>query len=82
MGVGVCICNALTCVLGAYYRVDREIIDRVVDELQNNVLSKMPFVDLSKMKVNLIRADGNKFCAIAGSKLEGVLMQIRVITYL
>jgi hypothetical protein len=57
---------------GAYYRVDREIIDRVVDELQNNVLSKMPFVDLSKMKVNLIRADGNKFCAISGSKLEGL----------
>ena len=26
MGVGVCICNGLTCVLGAYYRVDREII--------------------------------------------------------
>jgi len=54
----------------------------VVDELQNNVLSKMPFVDLSKMKVNLIRADGNKFCAIAGSKLEGVSTQIRVFTYL
>lgn len=41
-----------------------------------SVLSKMPFVDLSKMKVNLIRADGNKFCAIAGSKLEGVYVGV------
>lgn len=45
------------------------------------MLSKMPFVDLSKMKVNLIRADGNKFCAIAGSKLEGVCVCVDVLGF-
>ena len=57
---------------GAYYRVDREIIDRVVDELHQNVLSKMPFVNLKQLKVNLVRADGSKFCNLAGSKLDGL----------
>lgn len=57
---------------GAYYRVDREIIERVVEELHQNVLSKMPFVNLKQMKVNLVRADGSKFSSLAGSKLDGL----------
>ena len=43
-----------------------------MDELHQNVLSKMPFVNLKQMKVNLVRADGSKFCNLAGSKLDGL----------
>lgn len=43
-----------------------------MDELHQNVLSKMPFVNLKDLRVNLVRADGSKFCSIAGSKLDGL----------
>jgi hypothetical protein len=57
---------------GLYYRVDTDIVDRVVEELHSNVLSKMPFVDLSRLKVNLQRTDNKSWVQTAGSKIDGM----------
>ena len=61
----------------AYYRVDTGIVDRVVEELHSNVLSKMPFVDLSRLRVNLHRTDNKAWTAMAGSKIEGMQEKVQ-----
>jgi len=62
---------------GLYYRVDTDIVDRVVEELHSNVLSKMPFVDLSRLKVNLQRTDNKSWVQTAGSKIDGMKEQVQ-----
>lgn len=38
---------------GSFYRVDKSIVDSVVDQLYENVVAKLPFSDLSNLKLHL-----------------------------
>lgn len=38
---------------GSFYRVDKSIVDSVVDQLYENVVARLPFSDLSNLKLHL-----------------------------
>ena len=40
--------------------------------MEQNVLSKMPFINLGGLTVNLQRADGQNWMALKGSKVDGM----------
>lgn len=55
---------------GQYYKIANEIVERCLDELENNVLKHQPYVDLSQFSATLVRADGRKWLDTDGMELE------------
>lgn len=53
-----------------YYTLPRQLVYEAVSELQNGVLSKFNFVDLTKFKVCMSRMDGRDFGDLTGTDFE------------
>ena len=55
----------------SFYRIDGDVVNRIVDELHQSVLSRMPFFNLNSIEANLKRMDNRRFNDPAGSKVDG-----------
>ena len=56
---------------GQYYRFSKDVVTQCIDSLYDNVIKKLPFTDLSTMKVHL-RSDIQP-----GPELHSVTVQLR-----
>jgi len=55
-----------------YCEVPKDLVDTVFKTLQQNVLCKLPFSDLTSMTAKIARVDGATFNTIEGSQLENL----------
>lgn len=58
---------------GQFYRVDKSIVDSVVDQLYTNVIAKLPFSDVSNLKLHL-----QSNVAPSNSNTHQVSLQLKV----
>lgn len=58
---------------GEFYRIDKPIVQSVVNQLYDNVICKLPFTDVSKLQIHL-----QSPVKPSNSNLHQVSMQLKV----
>ena len=56
-----------------YFRVDHQVVDRVLAELDRKILQKLPFVDLQRMSLEVDRTDGQPWNSPSGTPFQGAM---------
>ncbi len=52
---------------GRFLKVDNDIVNKCLDELDKNVLQKQPYVNMEHFEATLVRADGRSWLDIEGA---------------